>query len=389
MKKTILFLIIACVLNACQKSSEIPTSVAKRYTIENGETLSENLNNTGLSATASAEIIKHFSAVFDPRYCRAGDYYELLTDTSPNSPKWQNFLYHQSKMDFYEVRKSTDGIITAQKKTKPFKTIMRSTRGDIKGTLWEGMSAQGITPDVIVNFTDIFAWQVDFLTEPRAGDSFRLIWEQQVADDGQTLNGNIIGAQYNASGREHTAVLFFHPSGKTDYYTPAGESLRKAFLRAPLQYRRISSFFSLHRFHPILKYFRPHLGIDYAAPKGTPVSAVANGVVAYAGRKDGFGNFIELRHANGYATCYGHLNGFARGIQKGARVQQGQLIGYVGMTGLATGPHLDFRVSLNGRFFNYLSMKFPAAESVPKSEKEAFKQTLRSTLTRLSLVKTR
>ncbi len=384
MKKVALLFIIVFACTACHKKTETPTTVSKHYTLDNGETLGESLENTGLGNGESAEIVKHFSTVFDPRYCRAGDAYELVTDTASH---WERFTYHQSKMDFYEVRKSTDSMITARKKTKPFKTVVRSAQGTIKGTLWEGMASRGITPDVIMNFTDIFAWQVDFLTEPRAGDTFRILWEQQVADDGQTLNGAITGAQYIASGHEHTAVLFLHPSGKTDYYTPEGESLRKAFLRAPLQFRRISSFFTLRRFHPVLKYFRPHLGIDYAAPKGTPVSAVASGVVMYAGRKGGFGNFIELKHANGYNTCYGHLNGYAHGIHRGARVQQGQLIGFVGMTGLATGPHLDFRISLNGHFFNYLAMKFPASESVAKTEMEAFKQTLQTTLTQLSLLK--
>jgi murein DD-endopeptidase MepM/ murein hydrolase activator NlpD len=384
MKIKTLLLTICFIFAACNKTPESLPTIAKNYTLESGETLSESLANTGINSIASAEIVKHFSTLFNPRYCRSGDTYELVTDTSA---RWERFVYHQSKMEFYELTKSTTNVITAEKKTKPFKTVTRTAQGTIKGTLWEGMAAQGITPDVIVGFTDIFAWQIDFLTEPRAGDTFRVIWEQQTADDGQTLNGNITGAQYVASGREHTAVLFTHPTGKTDYYDLAGGSMRKAFLRAPLQFRRISSFFSKRRFHPVLKYARPHLGIDYAAPRGTPVSAVANGAVIYAGRKGGFGNYIEIKHANGYNTCYGHLNGYAKGIRRGARVQQGQLIGTVGSTGLSTGPHLDFRISLNGKYINYLAMKFPASESVPKAEMETFKRTMQATLTQLSLVK--
>ena len=163
---------------------------------------------------------------------------------------------------------------------------------------------------------------------------------------------------------KHEAVLFEDPSGNIDYYTKEGKSLRKAFLRAPLNYKYISSYFSNNRFHPILRIWRPHLAIDYAAPSGTPVSTIGDGTVIYKGWNVGYGNYIKIRHPNNYETGYGHLSRFASGLKNGQKVKQGEIIGYVGATGLATGPHLDFSISENGKRVDFLKLKLPAASSI-------------------------
>ncbi|MDP2866837.1 MAG: peptidoglycan DD-metalloendopeptidase family protein, partial [Elusimicrobiota bacterium] len=242
----------------------------------------------------------------------------------------------------------------------------------LQSSLWEALSAAGAPPGVIMDFADIFAWKIDFLTEPRKGDRFALVWETRKTALGAACGARITGAAY--AGAETGEARGFYHGGS--YYDEKGASLRRAFLRAPLSYRRISSYFSKARFHPVLRIYRPHNGIDYAAASGTPVSAVSDGTVVFKGRKGGYGNFIELKHGGAYTSGYGHLRGFAKGLRPGARVNQGDVIGYVGMTGLATGPHLDFSLKVNGKFTDFLRFRAPAAESLKGERLRVFNASL-------------
>lgn len=386
--KTIPLFLSFLLFFACVKDDEITQipeapQVAQTSTIsiklKNSDTLSKSLEQTGLSNNDIYEIITNLKKVFSPKLCRAGDNYEIILDSSN---QWTNFYYYIPGITFYTVEKSPDGI-TASKKTKTSEKIIATASGSINTSLWESMSALKIHPEVILNFADIFAWQFDFLTETRKGDTFKIIWEKNVTKDGTEINGPILAAQFT----DMTAVRFTNSKGKTDYYSPEGKSLRSAFLKAPLQFRRISSYFTLRRYHPILKYFRPHLGIDYAAPKGTPVSAICEGTVTFAGRKGGLGKYIALKHPNGYASFYGHLSRFGQGIRRGVHVKQGQLIGYVGSTGLSTGPHLDFRVKLNNKFINFLKIKVPPSISISGHENEAFQKAKNETFDKLAQIK--
>ncbi len=261
--------------------------------------------------------------------------------------------------DLYRVARSSSGF-SAEKASVPVTVVRRDSSGSLGSSLWDAMTAQNVPPGVIMEFADIFAWKVDFLTEPREGDGFALVWEERTTALGTRSGYRILAASYN--GAETGPQQAFYDDGS--YYDAAGKSLSRAFLRAPLSYRRISSYFSEHRYHPILRFFRPHHGIDYAAPMGTPVSAVADGQIIFAGRKDGFGNFIEIRHGGGYVTGYGHLRNFVKGLRAGMRVSQGELIAYVGMTGLATGPHLHFQITLNGKYRNFLTLKLPPSSAL-------------------------
>ncbi|MDI6704100.1 MAG: M23 family metallopeptidase, partial [bacterium] len=206
----------------------------------------------------------------------------------------------------------------------------------------------------------------------RPKDTFKLIWEIYKKDGKKVMDGRILAAQYNRRNcNNYTAIFFKDPKQHADYYTLNGKSLRRKFLRSPLNYRRISSYFSYRRFHPILKVYRPHLGIDYAAPIGTPVVAVGDGEVVYQGWNGGYGRFIKIRHDHSFYTTYGHLSCYAKGVRRGKRVRQGEVIGYVGSTGLSTGPHLDFRVIRDGRFVNFLRLNISSARSVdPRYVKE-------------------
>jgi murein DD-endopeptidase MepM/ murein hydrolase activator NlpD len=214
------------------------------------------------------------------------------------------------------------------------------------------------------SFTDIFLWDFDFSTQTRPGDEFRMVFEKFFDKDGFVRYGRVLAAEYRASRKDFVAVWFEDGEGRGDYYTPDGNSVRRAFLKAPVKYSRISSRYTKARLHPILRVRRPHEGVDYAAPTGTPVWSIARGQVIFAGWSGGYGRLIKVKHTNGYVSFYGHLSRYARGLRVGQAVSQKQLIGFVGMSGLATGPHLDFRIQKNGRFFDPLSVKLDMGEPI-------------------------
>ena len=255
----------------------------------------------------------------------------------------------------------------------PYHIRTAVVRGKIDGSLYETLENAGEHPELAVRMAQILAWDMDFYTDPRPGDAFSIVVDKKEYVDGQFTYMGIDAVRYDNAGRVHEAVLFHDPSGKAAYYTSDGKSLQKSFLKSPLKFAaRVSSHFSQHRYHPVLKTYRAHLGTDYAAPIGTPVQAVASGRVISAGRSGGSGNMVKLQHANGYETYYLHLSRIL--VRRGATVQQGQRIGLVGMTGLATGPHLDFRVERRGKFINFERMPLPPSDPVAKKDWAEFAQ---------------
>ncbi len=372
LKLVLILLSFAALFFCCRKSAKEVHYPLKKVIISEGDTLSQALDTLELPSKAQKEIIQNLNTLFNPKYSKPGDSFEIAIDTSLN-PTWKSFSYYPSGEEYYSLKSSTSGIIETKKFTRSQRKEKGSAAGAINSTLWEAMSSKHIDPELIMDFADIFASHIDFLTEPRQGDKFKIIYEKTILDNGKIIHRQILGAQYIAQEKDLTAILFAHPDGTKGYYSPDGKSLQSAFLRAPLQYRRISSYFTTRRYHPIFKIFRPHLGIDYAAPQGTPVSSIGNGTVIFAGWKGGNGNFIEIRHPNGFVSYYGHLSRIAKGIRPGAKVARGSVIGNVGMTGIATGPHLDFRVKKNGSFINYLKLKIPSITKIKKTEEADFK----------------
>jgi murein DD-endopeptidase MepM/ murein hydrolase activator NlpD len=236
------------------------------------------------------------------------------------------------------------------------------------------ITAVGDSPEHLkaaFNLAEIFEAEIDFLTELRPGDRYMMLIEELWLDNVFKGYGNILAAEFWNNGKHYEAYRF-ELGGRPDYFDARGHSMKKALLRAPLRFRHISSRFSTRRKHPILKIYRPHLGIDYAAPAGTPVSAAGNGTVIHAGWKGSYGKCVIIRHPNGYKTYYGHLSRIKRGIRRGKRVSQGEIIGYVGKTGLATGPHLDYRVKKQGKFINPLRMKVPRGTPIPRKKMAEF-----------------
>lgn len=325
--------------------------------------LSSHLSGAGLSPAETGGVAAALRKKLNLRRLSPSDEYGVVLSTSGTLVN----AYVLKGLSRYLVRPSEGGYSLEVSSLAVREEAVR-VKGSISSSLWESMSASGVPAETILDFADVFSWSVDFLTEVRAGDSYEVVYEQRTAENGRSAGRKILAGVYDGkeSGRKRA---FLHGGG---YYDEKGESLRSLFLRAPLQYRRISSYFSKARRHPVLKIVRPHLGIDYAAPTGTPVSAVADGTVTFSGWKGGYGNYVEIRHPLGYVSAYGHLSRRASGAKAGRRVRQGDLIGYVGSTGLSTGPHLDFRVRHNGRYVNFLSLKHRSGGGPPVRDKKAF-----------------
>ncbi len=269
-----------------------------------------------------------------------------------------------------KVERDPSDNFTASVEEVPLVRHVVTTSGAIDSSLFSAGSAAGLRDATIMEVAEIFRWDVDFVLDLRAGDSFKVVYEQIAKEGAIVGDGNILAAEFVNDGRRYRAVRFVNAEGQADYYTPDGVSLRKAFLKAPVQFSRISSIFNPNRKHPILNTIRAHRGVDYAAPTGTPVRAAGAGRVQFRGVKGGFGNEIELQHAGGVVTRYGHLSRFAAGLSPGQKVAQGEVIGYVGMTGLATGPHLHFEYIERGVYIDPQKAMRSAAPGSPVSPAE-------------------
>ena len=261
------------------------------------------------------------------------------------------------------VQRQTEGF-QAEIIENPVESSVVAKRGRITSSLFEAAAAAGISDQTALALANIFGWDIDFVLDIREGDEFTVIYEQVWQDGTLVGDGPIVAAQFVNDGRTFRAVRYQLPSGSFDYFAPDGRSMHKAFLRAPVDFSRISSRFNSRRQHPILNTIRAHKGVDYAAPTGTPVRAAGDGRVQTRGRSGGYGNVIVLEHGGGVTTLYGHLSRFAKGIGQGSRVRQGQVIAYVGMTGLATGPHLHYEYRINGAHRNPQTVKLPDATPI-------------------------
>jgi murein DD-endopeptidase MepM/ murein hydrolase activator NlpD len=264
------------------------------------------------------------------------------------------------------LRVSRDASLTlkADVLQNPLETRTRTVHGVIDSSLFEAVAAAGAHDQTAVNLADIFGWDIDFVLDVRQGDTFIVTYPEYYRDGVYVKDGPIEAAVFVNQGREFKAVRYTDPEGSAHYYTPDGRSLHKAFLRAPVEFTRVSSRFNTTRYHPILNLIRAHKGVDYAAPEGTPVRAAGDGRVRFAGRKGGYGNVVEIEHSASVVTVYGHLSRFARLTHVGAHVTQGVVIAYVGMTGLATGPHLHYEYRVNGVFKNPQTVNLPGANPI-------------------------
>ena len=350
------------------------------YQIRSGDNPAAILDALGFSAREAERITRVSATVLDPTKLRAGMcYYTFTTQDSVAAIRYMAFA--KSLTDYAVIDLSGDSV-RAYEFNKPISIKRHYAEGTITSSLWNVMKEKGTDPLLALKLSDVFAWQIDFF-DVKEGDSFRVMYDVAYIDDTTALSiASIGGAVFTHQGKAFTAIPFTQDS-VFEYFDLEGNSLRKAFLKAPLDFFRITSRFSNARFHPILKRYRAHHGVDYAAPVGTPVKSIGAGTVVAKGYMGGGGNTLKVKHNSVYTTSYMHLSRYAKGIQVGSRVEQGQVIGYVGSTGLSTGPHLDFRVYKNGQAINPLQMEAPPSLPVKPELRDSFQVVKQKVLAEL------
>ena len=312
-------------------------------------------------------IIQNNLSDFDFRKVKAGTTYQVFrSKTNPDSVRY--FVYVEDPVNYYVF--DFGNIPSLRHKKKKVRSELKMTSGIIHTSLWQTMMDQDLSPELALELSEIYAWTIDFFGLQN-GDRFKILYEEQFVDSVTLGVDRILAASFNNEGKTYYAVPF-KQDGKEDYFDEEGNSLRKAFLKAPLRFSHISSRFSNSRFHPILKIRRPHHGVDYAAPTGTPVHAIGDGKVIAAGYNGQSGNRVKIRHNSIYTTAYAHLSRYGKGIHTGVIVTQGQVIGYVGKTGLATGPHLDFRFYKYGKPVDPLKVKAPSVAPVKEENRSLY-----------------
>ena len=355
-----------------------PDSKVVEARVPRHATLAGILRDHQVSEGVIVAIVDAARDVFDPRRLRAGQPYRMVRTL--DGP-FRRFEYDIDADLFLRIVRQAGEATELEAEIVPFvkeraEIAMHGEIGPDSPSLVAAISNGGESVQLAIAMAEVFAGEIDFNNDLRRGDSFDVLFERFLRDGEYAGYGSVIAAEFNNDGRRILATRFTPPGGEPAYYDEQGRSLRKLFLRSPFKFEpRITSRFSYRRPHPVLGGIRPHLGVDYGAPRGTPVVAIANGVVVSAGPRGGSGNMVRLRHTNGYETYYLHLSSFAKGIRPGARVAQGQTIGRVGATGLATGSHLDFRMRKHGEFVNPLleHRKLPPGEPVPPAHLVAFR----------------
>ncbi len=348
----------------------------KQGKIKRNENLGQILEQFNLPEHSLAQLLQYSNRSFDLRKMRVGNPYTVFL-SKDSVPQLQYLVYEHSPID-YVVFDFMDSVKISVEQ-KEITTIQKKAHGEIHTSLWDAIKESSMNPMVALQLSDIYAWTIDFFgLQP--GDKFTVVYDELYVDSVSVGLGQIYGASFNHGGRDLLAIPFKQDSSLS-YYDGEGNSLRRAFLKAPLHFfSRISSRFSNSRLHPILKIRRPHHGVDYAAPVGTPVYSIGDGRIVSATYQGGEGRMVKVKHNGVYTTTYMHLSRFASGIQSGKYVTQGELIGYVGSTGLSTGPHLDFRVYKNGSPIDPLKMESPSVDPVKPENKTAFDEVKSSTL---------
>jgi murein DD-endopeptidase MepM/ murein hydrolase activator NlpD len=348
------------------------------FTVEDGDTIDDVLQTAGLSGREASSLAFGLAQSIDLRRLRPGNLVRCHFDATGTIDSIELKVNGWGQLD--AVRKGERFEVTPRPaEQREIETTIAAT---IETSLYDALRAAGEGPQLVQQLVDVFQWDVDFFALQR-GDSFSVVVAKKYAGSDAMGYGPILAARFLYDGVTYEAFRNESPDGHAGYYSRSGTPLRKQFLRAPLKFTRITSGFSGRRFHPILQCFRPHHGVDYGAPKGTPVMTTADGVVIEAGRKGGEGNYIRIRHTSRIDTYYLHLSRFAKNVRRGAKVQQGDVIGYVGSTGLATGPHLDYRVTEAGKWLDPLKLKSITPDPLRVDALRQFRRNVTNLLPRL------
>lgn len=352
---------------------------ALRLKVRRGDTLERLFRREGLDAASLAAITALPEARDNLRILRPGDEVSVRHEGG----RVQELSRRIDAFRTLRVTASADGYDASVVELE-YQTRSMRTAGQIDSSLFAAAARAGVSDGTIMKLTSIFASDIDFVLDLRDGDRFTLVYEEMWSEGSKLAEGEILAAEFVNQGKTYRAVRYKSADGRVGYYTPEGKSLRKAWVRAPLAFSRVSSDFNPRRRHPILNTIRAHTGVDYAAPTGTPIRAPADGKVVFRGRKGGYGNAVILEHSGGITTLYGHLSGFAKTATQGRRVAQGDVIGFVGATGLATAPHLHYEYRINGRYMNPRTVKLPEGGApLASGERMAFLRETRPLLDRL------
>lgn len=352
------------------------------HTIKSGESLASIFKSHQLSASTLYNIIKSGKAAAALKNIRPK---QELRFASNSNGGIQILEYDIDRVKTLKVTATKDGFNSSYYE-KPVEVSSNAVAVTINNSLYYDGKQAGLSDKTIMELANIFGWDIDFALNLRKGDSFSLLYETQFIDGQPIENGNVLAAEFINRGEKFSAVRFVNQEGHAEYYSPNGDSMRKTFLRTPIDFARVSSPFNLRRKHPVLNRIRAHKGVDYAALSGTPIKATGDGKITFLGVKGGYGRVVIIKHGQKYSTLYAHMSKYGR-YRKGSTIKQGQTIGYVGRSGLATGPHLHYEFLINGVHRNSLTVKFPAAKPIDKKLLAVFKQQTQPLLAQLESIK--
>jgi hypothetical protein len=363
------------IVDAAAENGGLPAVRIIEAELARGQSLANSMAQQDVSPRVVHHIAMEMIGHFDFRRSQPGHRYRLVLDPEG---RIESFIYRTSPTVHYQLVRDADLRLSVDRVEAVLEPRQTMIAGVVTSSLYGAITELGGAAQLASDFSDVFAYDVDFSRVVRSGDEFRILFERlyrtdEHGDDIFVRPGRILAASYGGSGGEHLALYYESEEGHAGYYRPDGSAVERQFLRAPLRYSRISSRYSSARRHPILKVTRPHHGIDYAAPHGTPVYAVSPGHVIHKNWAGGFGRLVKIEHEDGYVSYYAHLSRFASGLQKGDQVSQKQVIGYVGSSGLATGPHVCFRVAKDGRYVNPTRLPSPAGPPLPPEHQQNFR----------------
>ena len=354
-------------LKPAENSAE-PTPDWVDINIKGGDTMAQIFNQHGLSPRDLHDILNSTEAAAALKQLRPGQTISLRMDGRDLHALKFDLDLTQTLLVTKQAGNFAGEIVTTELESQ-----VKQTEGIINDSLFLAGQAAGLSDKLIMQLIDIYGWDIDFILDIRKGDSFKVIYEEKYKNREKVGNGPVLAAEFNNRDRKIRAVRYERDNGQIDYYTGTGTNMRKAFLRNPLKFSRVSSHFNLRRNHPVLNRIRAHKGVDYAASTGTPIKVTGDGTIQFLGNKGGYGKTIIVKHSGKYSTLYAHLSRYKKGLKRARTVNQGQVIGYVGKTGLATGPHLHYEFRVNNRHHNPLTVKLPGAENVPPAEMNKFK----------------
>jgi murein DD-endopeptidase MepM/ murein hydrolase activator NlpD len=355
-----------------------PAIDVQSFDVRSGDTLSSLFKKAGFNDGIMLSVIHGTGEAKNLQRLYAGETLRFATDSEGSLAGVE---LQRSKLESLSITHGEDGFVGKKVVRKP-EVQTAFTSGTIDGSLYLAARAAGMDDRLTMEMAGIFGWDIDFVYDVRKGDRFEVVYEELYLDGEKFGSGRILSANFVNRGEDNIAMLYTDARGETDYYSPTGSSMRKAFLRVPLN-ARVSSPFNLQRRHPVLDVVRPHEGTDYAAPPGTPIKAVGNGRIKFAGWKGGYGRTVVLSHGDNITTLYAHMSKLARGIKNGGRVKQGETIGYVGSSGMVTGPHLHYEFRVNGAPRNSRTVKLPDAKPIPKTELARFEKFTQQQLAQL------